>query len=91
MPEITQKCHAQCFANMIRIANDSVCQSLKEGKLIVLVTVYALLVSHKDLNNCVPMKYYCNFKDSSKCWRDIKVGICGNSAELLHCILLCEN
>jgi len=81
------KHNCQCYADMIRVANDSVIRSLENGVLVKSVTVYALLLTSHNNLNCVPMiqKYYCNFKDNPT----IQVGIEGNFAELLYCILQC--
>jgi len=78
------KHNCQCYADMIRVANDGVIRSLENSILVKSVMVYALLTSHNNLN-CVPMKYYCNFKDNP----NIQVGTEGNFAELLYCILQC--
>jgi len=72
----------QCFADMIRVANDSVIQCLESGKLVKSVTVYALLASHDNLR-CTPMKYYCNFKEPPR----ILIGTEQKFSELLYCIL----
>jgi len=53
----------QCYADMIRVANDRIIDSLEDGVLVKSVTIYALLVSHYNLDECVPMKYYCNFNE----------------------------
>jgi len=50
------KNHCQCYANMIRVANDSFIVSLRCGVLIESTTVYGLLVSHTEFR-CLPMKY----------------------------------
>jgi len=81
----TEKCRSQCYANMVRVANDIVIESLECGILVDSVTVYGLLVSHSDYNNCVPMKYYSNFRDLPT----ITLGPSQHFAELIYCILEC--
>jgi len=75
---------SQCYANMIRIANNNTIDCLRLGVLVSSVTVYALLVSYAD-HSCVPMKYSCNFQHPPT----IEVGVPGNFAELFYCILQC--
>jgi len=82
----TTKHACQCFADMIRVANDTVIESLQNGILVKSITVHGLLVSHDDLENSAPMKYYCNFNE--KCAPIIQVGMDGNFVDLLlYCIL----
>lgn len=81
--EVAEKNMYQCFGNMIRIANDRVIKSLKSGKLVKEITVYGLLVSHKELES-TPIRYYSNFKDQPV----IQVGVTGNFADCFYCILL---
>ena len=76
--------YCQCYANMIRIANDCVIASLKRGVLVDSITVYALLVSYEDLS-AVPMKYYSDFNSDPT----IQVGVSGNFAKLFYCTLQC--
>ena len=79
---ITPQHFYQCYADMIRVANDSVVRRLRCGILVNSITVFALLVSHTNLS-CVPMKYYSDFKAHPS----ILVGSEGNFAEFLYCIL----
>ena len=80
--EISEKHYCQAYANMIRIANDRVVQSLRSGIVVKSVTVYGLLVSHGD-HLCVPMKYYSNFKDAPI----ILHGLPQPFTELIFCVL----
>ena len=75
----------QCFANMIRVANDRVIELLKGGTLVNSFTVYGLLVSHSNYEECIPMKYYSDFESEPV----IQMGYPANFAELLFCILQC--
>jgi len=81
----TEKSEPQCFANMIRVANDRVIELLEGGTLVDSVTVYGLILVHSHYEKSVPMKYYSNF-DSDPV---IQVGFPANFAELLFCILQC--
>jgi len=63
----TTKHTSQCYADMIRVTNDSIIRSLENGVLVKSITIYALLVSHDNLDECVPMKYYCNFNECKQC------------------------
>lgn len=80
--EISGKHYCQAYANMIRVANDSVVESLRSGIVVKSVTVYGLLVSHSDLL-CVPMKYYSNFNDAPI----ILHGLPAPFTELIYCVL----
>ena len=75
----TGKSVLQCFANMIRVANDRVIELLERGTLVDSVTVYGLIVMHSHYEKSVLMKYYSNF-DSDPV---IQVGSPANFAELL--------
>jgi len=79
--KITDHNHCQCYVNMVRIANDSVYRSLRSGRLVKSITVYALLVLQTDLS-CVPMKYYSDFKEPPI----ISFILEGNFAEFIYCI-----
>jgi len=81
----TEKSEPQCFATMIRVANDRVIEILEGGTLVDSITVYGLILVHSDYEKSVPMKYYSNF-DS---YPVIQVGFPANFAELLFCILQC--
>jgi len=81
----TEESEPQCFAHMIRVANDRVIELLEGGKLVDSITVYGLILVHSDYDNSLPMKYYSNF-DS---YPVIQVGVPANFAELLYCILQC--
>ena len=74
----------QCFANMIRVANDCVISSLESGILLETVTVYGLLSSH-DTYLCEPMKYFCDFTKPPV----LTVGSTENFAKLFYCIMQC--
>jgi len=76
---------------MIRVANDSVVQSLRHGRVVESVTVYGMLVSHDDLS-CIPMRYSSDFKSDPIIERGLKVWftdfyIVFWIAEFIHCIL----
>ena len=74
-----------CYANLVRVANDSVIESLRGGKLVYSVTVYGLLIAHSQFDLCLPMKYFSNFRDLPT----IQVGPTHPFAELIYCILQC--
>ena len=46
----------QCYANLVRVANGSVIESLESGTLVHSVTVYGLLVAHCHYDCCLPVK-----------------------------------
>jgi len=79
----TEEYRTHCYANLVRVANDSVIESLESGILVRSVTVYGLLVAHTDYDCCLPMKYFSNFKDPPT----IQLGPTRHFAELIYCIL----
>jgi len=80
--QISSKHYCQAYADMIRVANDSVVQSLRRGRVVESVTVYGMLVSHDDLR-CIPMRYSSDFKSDPIIEHGLKVWF----TEFLYCIL----
>ena len=56
--------YAQAFANMVRVGNDVLVNTLRHGKLVDVVIIYGLLVSY-DKKICTPMKLTLDFKKNS--------------------------
>ena len=54
----------QAFANMVRVANNLVINSLTSGKIVNSVTIYGLLVSY-DKESAIPIKYLSRFSDNT--------------------------
>ena len=65
-----KRVYPQAFAEMIRVGHDQLIDSLKMGKVVDNIVVYALLVGYNK-EDCLPLKYQANFHNNSF---DILVG-----------------
>ena len=65
-----KRVYPQAFAEMIHVGHDRLIESLKMGKVVDNIVVYALLVGY-DKEDCLPLKYQVNFHNNSF---DIAIG-----------------
>ena len=59
-----KRVYPQAFAEMIRVGHDRLIDSLKMGKVVDNIVVYALLVGYSK-EECLPLKYQADFHNSS--------------------------